>query len=187
MKPRGLTLIELLVALAVLAVLGLLSWKATAEIANQHRLVTRELQRWQDIAATLQRIEQDLLQTVTLPPTAGAGPDDALTLSTDAARGQTLSALAFDASQPDILQLGYELRDGVLYLKRRPAFGKLVEYESHELLDGVERLGWRVLDASGWHTSWPPAGTGAPAVPLAIEFELELQDVGTVSRLVALR
>lgn len=185
MKARGMTLIELLVALSVLAILGVLSWKATAEIGDKRQRVAQELQRWQDIAAAVQRIEQDLLQTVSLP--AGEGAQGALTLGADAVRGQTLSALGFDASQPGVLQIGYEVRDGVLYLKRRAAFGKLTDYETHQLLNGVTRLGWRVFDASGWHTSWPPATTRTPAPPVAIEFQLDLQDAGTLSRLVALR
>ena len=64
------------------------------------------------------------------------------------------------------------------------------------LLDGVDALRWRLLAAGQAHTQWPSAesrnrrrGRVAIVTPLpeAVEFTLELADVGTVVRVLALR
>ena len=64
------------------------------------------------------------------------------------------------------------------------------------LLDGVDTLRWRLLAAGQAHTQWPAAenrsrGRGRAAIvtplPEAVEFTLELADVGTVVRVLALR
>lgn len=76
MKPHlaartqhGLTLIELMVALAVFAVLGLLAWRGLERIVDGSQRVEAELARWQQIGRALTRIESDLLQLVV--PSAG--------------------------------------------------------------------------------------------------------------------
>ncbi len=58
-----------------------------------------------------------------------------------------------------------------------------------ELLDDIDSLGFRFLDASGdWSDVWPPTGTqGAASLrarPRAVEFVLSLPDEGEISRLV---
>jgi general secretion pathway protein J len=58
------------------------------------------------------------------------------------------------------------------------------------MLTGVETLTFRFLDRDGeWTESWPPSDIedeGLPPLPLAIEFTLELDDYGEVSRVFAL-
>ena len=75
----------------------------------------------------------------------------------------------------------------------REARGEVVRLP---LLDGVDTLRWRLLAAGQAHTQWPAAenrsrGRGRAAIvtplPEAVEFTLELADVGTVVRVLALR
>jgi type II secretion system protein J len=58
-----------------------------------------------------------------------------------------------------------------------------------ELLDGVTNVEVRFLDASGeWQLQWPPLDRRGPqsltARPRAVEFAIELKDLGRVWRLV---
>jgi type II secretion system protein J len=58
-----------------------------------------------------------------------------------------------------------------------------------ELLDGVQNVEVRFLDTAGqWHLDWPPLDQRGPqrlvARPRAVEFAIELEDFGRVSRLV---
>ena len=56
-----------------------------------------------------------------------------------------------------------------------------------QMLSGVEALDLRFLDAEGeWQGSWPPADVEDPGMPLAIEFTLELEDYGEITRVFAL-
>ena len=61
---RGLTLIELMVALAIFAILGVLSYRALAEVATSNSRLEENFERWRTISRTLQRIDTDLIQVV---------------------------------------------------------------------------------------------------------------------------
>jgi type II secretion system protein J len=58
-----------------------------------------------------------------------------------------------------------------------------------EILDRVTNVEVRFLDTAGeWHLEWPPLDQRGPqsliARPRAVEFAIELEDFGRVSRLV---
>jgi type II secretion system protein J len=58
-----------------------------------------------------------------------------------------------------------------------------------ELLDRVENVEVRFLDTAGqWHLEWPPLDRRGPQSltlrPRAVEFSIELEDYGRVTRLV---
>ena len=58
-----------------------------------------------------------------------------------------------------------------------------------ELFDGVTNVEVRFLDTAGeWHLDWPPLDRRGPQTlisqPRAVEFTLELMDLGRVFRLV---
>jgi general secretion pathway protein J len=58
-----------------------------------------------------------------------------------------------------------------------------------ELLDGVTDVEVRFLDNAGeWHLDWPPVDQRGPqsliARPRAVEFAIELEELGRVYRLV---
>jgi general secretion pathway protein J len=63
------------------------------------------------------------------------------------------------------------------------------EPASTVLIDKVRAISFRYMDANGgWHDQWPPQGFSAPnatrALPIAVEFTLELEDWGKIVRLV---
>ena len=61
-RQRGLTLIELMVALAIFAVLGVLSYRALAEVSTSRTRLEEGFERWRSIGRAMQRIDADLLQ-----------------------------------------------------------------------------------------------------------------------------
>ena len=63
-RQRGLTLIELMVALAIFAVLGVLSYRALAEVSTSRTRLEDGFERWRNIGRAMQRIDADLLQVV---------------------------------------------------------------------------------------------------------------------------
>ena len=60
----GLTLIELMVALAIFAVLGVLSYRGLAEVGHSQARLEEGFERWRAISRCVQRIDTDLLQAV---------------------------------------------------------------------------------------------------------------------------
>ena len=55
------------------------------------------------------------------------------------------------------------------------------------MLDPVRDVSLRFLDQAGdWQPSWPPADQEVPGLPRAVEFTLDLEDYGLVTRIFAL-
>lgn len=60
----GLTLIELLVALSLFALLGLLTWQATDRLTQARSHIGEEFSRWRSITLAMHRIESEITQMI---------------------------------------------------------------------------------------------------------------------------
>ncbi len=188
-RQRGLTLIELMVALAIFAVLGVLSYRALAEVSTSRTRLEEGFERWRSIGRAMQRIDADLLQLVA--PAASANPaatsqaSPALLLTRAASGGAELQFLRLDEAR-GVRRVGYRLVDGRLDWLRwsgRDAFGEpLIE----PLLGNVRGVRWRFLTGGNQVDAWPP-GDRRSTLPDAVILELELPDHGTLTRFIALR
>lgn len=180
---RGLTLIEVMVALSVFAVLGLLTWRATDHLVGARQHIGAELERWRAISLAAHRIGGELQQiapgTLQFTPAPDTGAAEA------AAR-----MLSFTVMQ------GYDglpARGGFVLVERRLEWwlwshdNAAVPPERITLLDDVDAVRWRFLHADGWTEAWPPDPAAARVLPAAISLELELPDAGTLVRVFALR
>lgn len=56
---RGMTLIELMIALALFALLGLLTWRATDSLITTRQHVGAELERWRAITTAVARVDEE--------------------------------------------------------------------------------------------------------------------------------
>ena len=197
---RGLTLIELMVALAVFAVLGVLSYRALSEVANSHTRLEAGFERWRAIGRSLQRIDADLLQVVsTVGRNAGQAGSDGIPPAplNRAANAPMLLTRAADGGGPElqllrlddsrgVRRVGYRLVDGRLEWLRWSGRDALGEPSVELLLDRVRGLRWRFLQRNNRLDAWPPGDTRAP-LPDAVILELDLDGVGVLTRVIALR
>lgn len=188
-RQRGLTLIELMVALAIFAVLGVLSYRALAEVSTSRTRLEEGFERWRSIGRAMQRIDTDLLQLVapatSSSPTTSAQASPPLLLTRAASGGAELQLLRLDEAR-GVRRVGYRLVDGRLDWLRwsgRDAFG---EPAVEPLLDKVRDVRWRFLSGGNRVDAWPP-GERRGALPEAVILELELADHGTLTRFIALR
>ncbi|MBR0565818.1 prepilin-type N-terminal cleavage/methylation domain-containing protein [Azoarcus sp. L1K30] len=188
-RARGLTLIELVIALALFAILGTLTWRATAQVIDTRARVSREIGRWQDIASAMQRIEMELQQIAApaLPP-AGTAASPALELLRISDDGHSeLRLLALGASGEGARRIGLRFTgtrlDWLIWPDRNARTGA----DTYLLLDGVRAIRWHFIGKGERHDRWPVAGRAGDTLPAAIELELETTDDGTFTRLVALR
>ena len=174
---RGLTLIELLIALALFGVIGTLCWRATVQMIDGRAVVGAELERWRDIGRAVQRVETELTAALpgadTFARARGAAPEQPLAFVTlGLGQGGARSAFRVEAGYFDWLL--WAEREGVSAPEVVP------------LLDGVSSLTWRFLHEGAWADEWPEAQAAA-GLPDAVALELELSDVGTITRIFALR
>lgn len=183
-RSHGLTLIELMVALAVFAVLGLLSYRALAHMSAHKALIATERQRWRAIGRTLQRVETELLQIAAPMPGASAST---LQLSRSPKHGCELELQTLEGGGPGLRRTSFRFADGKLDSLRWSGREGHGEATSDLLLDRVGAVRWRFLYEGRLMEAWPPDNAGTAVLPQAIELELELPDAGILTRLVALR
>ena len=109
-RQRGLTLIELMVALVIFAVLGVLSYRALAEVSTSRTRLEDGFERWRSIGRTMQRIDADLLQLVapatSSSPTTSAQASPPLLLTRAASGGAELQLLRLDEAR-GVRRVGY--------------------------------------------------------------------------------
>lgn len=194
-SQRGLTLIELMVALAIFAILGVLSYRALAEVATSRDRLESSFERWRAIGRSMQRIDTDLLQAVTPGDQRGAAgvPTAATSTSTPAmllgraanGGGPEFQFLRLDDSR-GVRRVGFRLADGRLEWLRWSGREPLGEPSVEPLLDNIRDLRWRFLYNNNRLDAWPP-GDRRATLPDAVILELDLPDVGTITRMIALR
>ncbi len=188
-RQRGLTLIELMVALAIFAVLGVLSYRALAEVSTSRTRLEEGFERWRSIGRAMQRIDTDLLQLVapatSSSPTTSAQASPPLLLTRAASGGAELQLLRLDEAR-GVRRVGYRLVDGRLDWLRWSGRDAVGEPIVEPLLANVRNVRWRFLTGGNRVDAWPP-GERRHTLPDAVILELELPDHGTLTRFIALR
>jgi general secretion pathway protein J len=186
---RGFTLVEVLVALAILAAMAMFAWRATASLVEGEARLSGEAQRWQRLDAVFARLDADLRGAVPRPVRVGP-------LAREPAFAGTASAIAFTRagsapSEPgaDGTRLAYRLAGGTLEILYWPRLDRAagVEPAAYALASGVARFDVRYADEDGaWTDRWPPVRRD-DLLPAAVALTLTLDDGARVERLVALR
>ena len=103
--------------------------------------------------------------------------------------GWSNPAAEVSPARSNLQRVAYALEEDKLIRQYWYQLDPIVEDPSRrrQMLSGVESLELRFLDNEGeWETSWPPVDSEDPGMPLAIEFILELEDYGEVTRVFGL-
>jgi general secretion pathway protein J len=192
--PRGFTLVEALVAIAILALVALLAWRATAAMADSDVRLAAERSRWQQLDAVLTRIEADLRSSVPRPARRGPSTDAAWSLAVDDAAGNAL--LVFTRAGPSAVdepgsagqRVGYRLRGGRIEALYWPHIDNVAadDATSYALTDDVVSFHVSALTADNrWSDHWPLPGS--TSIPRGVRVELQLADGSSVERLLVLQ
>jgi general secretion pathway protein J len=195
--PRGFTLIEMLVALLILAVMSALGYgtyraaRISAARAQESMARTREIEfglriMEQDLAEAVPRPIRDPLGTTPHPAFRG-GPGQPTLLeltrggwsNTAGMQRSTLQRVAYQLVG-DTFQRSYQT-----VLDPTSASQPVVQ----DLLTGVTSIQLNFLDSGqAWNTLWPPATLQLPdsewTRPVAVEILIEFKDWGKIRRVV---
>jgi general secretion pathway protein J len=194
----GFTLLEVLVAVAIFTVIGVLAMGGYNQLVRQSEIVETGNARARAVQSAVQRMVLDFATLEPRPVREPIGETFQPALRADARNQQlvdlTHSGWANPAGTPrsTLQRVSYRLdEDGRLlrdywYVLDRPLSAAPV---SVELLDKVESVRLRFMDSNRrWHEQWPPAGYSGPDSmrirPIAVEITLELEDWGEIKRLV---
>jgi general secretion pathway protein J len=191
---RGFTLVEVLVAIAILALVALLAWRATAAMTDSETRLNEESVRWQRLDALLTRVEADLRAAVPRRARHGNAVEPPWSLSTADAAGNAV--LIFTRAGPSSIdepgvggqRVGYQWRAGridALYWPQLDTPGA-TDPATFALADQITRFRVLALGSDGrWSSEWPVRG--GSELPRAVRVEVALADGSTIERWLALQ
>ena len=187
-RRAGLTLIELMVALAIFSVLGVLSFRAIDAATVGRDRLSNESRRWQEITRFLQLAETQLLQIVARPAVPGE-PSTALIVNPSSdGKSFQFSFLKLDGARSSVRRIGYRFEESRIVMLRWPGVNADISPTEDVVLERVKNLGLNFITDDGRASAiWPAQPPTANPLPEGIEIQLEVTDVGTLRRLIALR
>lgn len=192
----GFTLLEILVAVAIFAIVGMLALTGYSELMSQSGRIDESATRTRAIQAAVMTMSRDFMTLEPRPvrPPLGEDVEPALraTRGTDAAIELTHSGWSNPAgvSRSTLQRVSYRLEDTDLVREYWNVLDRTQNTEpvSVVLLENVKSVSVRYLGADrDWKDQWPPLGYSGANVkiarPLAVELTLELEDWGEIRRL----
>jgi general secretion pathway protein J len=196
MRPasEGFTLLELLIAMAIFAIMAALAYGGLASVLTARENISAEATRLRNIQQLMLMLERDLDQL------ADRSMRDEYGDRQPALRGGedwfefTRSGWSNPAEQlrSDLQRVAYTLRERRVIRAYWQVLDRAQDSAPLEmtLLDPVLNLRLRYLDANRQlQADWPPPTIEAAAetLPIALELHLELEDWGNLTRLFRIR
>ncbi len=193
---RGFTLLEVMVAIGVMALVATGSYMAINAASKSSEVTEETLERFDRIDRTWVLLEGDLRNAVARLTRLYYGPP-LPALLVDFNSEYRLSLLRGGRANPlllprtELARVGYRLQDGLLWRDtwHDPSRIEPEAAAQQKLVDGVKDMTVRLLPLNGqsvedgpWLDEWP--GNQPPmALPVAVEISLIFEDLGEVTRL----
>ncbi len=197
-KParNGFTLLELLIAIAVFAIMSAMAYGGLSSVISNSAIIEAEMEKIRTVQRAMFTMTRDFTQMSrrkirdefgNQQPHLVSGTNiDYLVEFTRNGRRNPAKLL-----RSHLLRVAYRLEDDQLSRLFWPQLDRVQGMEPYEdiLLEGVNLAELRYMDDKGkWHDQWPPLNlTIAPGAqvdsPRAIEFKLELEGWGDLTRI----
>jgi len=195
-KQQGFTLLELLIASIIFAVMAVMAYGGLANVMDNSEASKKALLRLKQIQQTVSVLNRDFSQIVQRSIRDEYGnPQPFLTTENDTdnivelTRGGRNSPLVLLRSS--LVRIAYRFDDDKLVRLQWPQLDRSPNMEAKKsiLIENVEKVSIRFLDKNKeWQEQWPPLTTPpSTELPIAIEIILQLNDWGDIRRLYALK
>lgn len=167
-SQAGFTLLELVIAIAIFALLGIGCWRLFDSVVRAERSSTEHQQALRSVQRAVALIERDVLQVQTSAKKPG------LTLSANQLslrRANWRNPLGQPRSE--LQDVSYQLENGVLWRHSRGLEGGALQQQ--KLLSDVRIVRWRLYDSkNGWRQQWPTRKDASVDGPKALELQLSV-------------
>ncbi|MGE8097389.1 type II secretion system protein GspJ [Pseudomonas fluorescens] len=174
-KQHGFTLLELVIAMAIFALLGLASWRLFDGVVRAERSSSSHERDMRGLQRAIAVIERDALQVTAQPVVL---QQNVLQLQ----RGNWRNPL--DEPRSELQNVTYRLDKGTLWRESQPPDQPLVQRQ--KLLTGVRELRWRLYDQSGWRSERPPGAGKSVSAPKALEITFSTERFESIRRVLLL-
>jgi len=174
---RGFTLIELMSALLILALLAVMSFRGLGAVLDARDQVRQETEKWKRVAALFSRFQQDVQLSAPRPVRTAAGRLEFSRFAT---------AEGFDAPRRVAYQLN-ENREIELWLWAGLDVAPDAQPVRYTVLSAVAQFELQYLDARlAWVDAWPGSERDPP-LPQAVRVRIVLESGEDLVRVFALQ
>jgi general secretion pathway protein J len=193
---RGFTLLEVLVAVGIFALLSALAYGGLIHVLNTRDRLEVERDFWRGLSVAFVQMEDDLSQVRARtvrdvygnpqPALRGQPPDTRATGEPALVFTRAGQFLTEQSTHADLQRVGYRWRDGTLWRLTWPALDQPTQSTPQEspLLAHVTDFRLRFYaPGGGWVDFWPPDNQPPRILPLAVEMTLEIEGRGRFLRL----
>ncbi len=198
-RLRGFTLLELLIAIAIFAIVAAMAMGGYNQLIMQRERAAETMARVRGVQRAVTRITQDFQQLEPRPIRDATAATTNPALYMNAGNIYLLELTRAGWTNPaglpraTLQRVGYRLVDDKLYRDYWTVLDRSLSAVpiQVELMDQVTSMTLRFMDNNRqWQTTWPANSTGgagtarARALPLAVEITLVLVDWGEIKRIV---
>lgn len=193
-RNAGFTLLELLIAVSIFAVVGVLAMSGYNELLMQRDRADETMARARNVQRAMTRLAQDFEQLEPRPirDATATTTNPALYVGTQCAIELTRAGWTNPAgvARSTLQRVCYRLADGKLYRDYWTVLDRTLSNPAVQvqLLDKVTSFSLRYMDKSRqWQTTWPALSVGsnpARALPMAVEITVKLDDWGELKRVI---
>jgi len=190
-QNKGFTLLELLVALSVFAVLAIMAYMGLQNVLDTATHVETSAKQTSRLQLVFSRLEHDLTQMIQRPVRDAFGDEQATVQGQ--AQGIVFTRIGWQnplqRRRSHLQRVAWLVQDDSLYRRYWSVLDGAQESDwlEVEMLEQVEAMEFRFLDnQSNWHNEWPPYAPGGASSDMklkAVELKLTLVDWGELRRL----
>ena len=195
-RSQGFTLLELLVAIAIFAIMAALGGISLEAVVTQQAIANENYRQLKSLQRSVQILCDDLYQLQPRGVRDVLGQNYELPLIADG-RGMYLLRLSRAGwrnpagfSRGTLQRVQYRLNDGALIREYWPVLDPVLAMEPIEevLLENVALVKFEFLDIENaqpeWEPVWPPLRIDASDWPKAVRFAIEIDGFGRLERLI---
>jgi general secretion pathway protein J len=195
-RRGGFTLIEVLVAVAIFAILAAFAYGTLGRTLASAEFLNQRTDRLEAVQRTMRFLTHDFQQLAPRPVREQLGDIVSPALVTDVTSEFAVQLTHGGWNNPAGLPRGtlqrvaWRLQEGELIRFHWMVLDRTLDNEpsARVLLDGVESIAFRYLEDNGeWTDQWPPASRAGPLGlhlrPRAVEIVLTTEQEGVITRL----